>query len=127
MGGGNKLRASVVATFVLAALLPATAHATPPMLSDVSESAGDPGVLIASWTLPAGMSADYVDVGTTPRTDSAGDFVLSVFTDSLSPGDTTWTASAAVPPGHYFVHVAAYDTAACASGSVSGRVISALA
>jgi hypothetical protein len=119
MGGGRKLRASVFAILVVAALVPATAHATPPTLTGVSESAGDAGVLTATWTLPPGMSADYVDVGTTPRTDSAGDFVLSVFTDSLSPSDTTWTASAAVPAGQYFVHVAAYDTAACASGSSS--------
>ena len=114
MGGGNKLRAGLLAVFVIAAVLPATARATSP--TDFAVDSTVDGHLTGTWTLPAGTSADYIDVGTTPRVDSFGDFELEVevWYELLANGDTSWTSSVTLPPGTYYVHLATYDTAACA-------------
>ena len=65
MGGGSKFRAGALALFVIAAVLPATARATSP--TDFAVDSTVDGHLTGTWTLPAGTSADYIDVGTTPR------------------------------------------------------------
>jgi hypothetical protein len=110
MSGVKGSFAVAVAFAVAALLLPAVAEATPPSLTGVGETI-TPGILTASWTLPEGMSAEYVEVATTPRSYADGSFVLSVLYDTLSAADTTWTATTVLPAGHYYVHVAAFDTA----------------
>ena len=111
VGRGRGGFAALVALIATALLVPAAAHATPPTITDAGESPVSPGFLTAHWTLPAGMESYYVYVSTTPRTATIGAFRLGVLIDFLAPTDTAWGASAELPPGTYYLHVSALDTA----------------
>jgi hypothetical protein len=90
-------------------LLPAAAKASPPTLTAAGQSARH---LTASWTLPPGMANDFIEAATNPGTDADGYFLAPIYQDVLGDA-TTYLSPVQLPPGTYYVHVAAYDPNNC--------------
>jgi hypothetical protein len=91
--------------------------ATPPVLTFAGLEAG---AIDLAWTLPPNMYSDFVEVATAPDVYPSGplrgaflDENLVLFDDSLFPRERTYTAADPLPPGTYYVHVAAYVPNSC--------------
>jgi hypothetical protein len=105
-------RAGIALVSSIAALLLAPpAQAAPPTVTSVGHSARQ---LTAEWTLPAGMATGAIEAATSPATDADGFFLLqnTVLYVELADTATTFQSPVQLPPGTYYVHVAAYDPAA---------------
>jgi hypothetical protein len=79
-----------------------------PVLDSVGQSSRH---LTASWSLDPPAENDFIEAATSPATYPEGDFLVenSVLFDFLDPGATSYNSTEQLPPGVYYVHVAAYD------------------
>jgi hypothetical protein len=101
-----------------------TVPATPPVLTAVRHQAG---VLDLEWDLPWDVNSDFVEVATSPDVYGGGPLRGAfreentvLFDDYLGPDDLSYTAAQALPPGTYYVHVAAYVPGSCATAFPPG-------
>jgi hypothetical protein len=90
-------------------LCPSSAIAAAPTILTVGQVDQHP---TATWSLPAGVQAQVVEVATAPATGSDGYFFFeNVKAFAVpQPTDTSWTYTYQLDPGTYYVHVAGYDT-----------------
>ena len=80
----------------------------PPVLHSVGHVGGR---ATASWTLQPGTEARFIEVATSPTTDSTGYFPLANVkeNDILQSNQTSWRGDNALAGGTYYVHLSAYD------------------
>ena len=110
--GGSAGRFAVVTLFatIAALVLVNVAVAAPPVLLQVGATGGK---ATASWVLPPGVKARFVEVSMDPTTESDGSFICCGHpyfdNDLLDDTQTTWTGSFALGPGTYYVHVSGID------------------
>ena len=78
------------------------------------------GRITASWTRPAGMSTEFIEVATSPDVYPDGNLAdlfldenLVLYDDALSRGQESYVAEEPLPPGRYYVHVRTYDDQIC--------------
>ena len=109
--------AAALAVGTLVASAPATA--APPSMTRVGHVQRHP---TATWTLPAGVTAETVEIATRPDVATDGSFFtenVKVF-DVLGPDEQgAWTYASQLDPGTYYVHVAGYDEACFFRGECS--------
>lgn len=92
----------------MTAFAPPSAFAAAPVLGSVSHVKRHPA---ATWTLPAGVKSQVVEVATHPDVGSDGYFFtenVKVF-DLLEEAQTSWLDSDQLTPGIYYVHVSGFD------------------
>jgi hypothetical protein len=79
-----------------------------PVLNSVGQSSRH---LTANWSLDPPAENEFIEAATSPATYPEGDFLVedSVLFEFLDPGATSYTSTDQLPPGVYYVHVAAYD------------------
>jgi hypothetical protein len=112
-------------TLVLACVAAPQALAAAPVLV----SAGSDGLLpTATWSLPPGVSAQIVEVATSPTVDSDGYFDSDslVAGGLLSPSQTTWTDLFDLVTGAtYYLHVGGTDSSCSSCPQIEfSRIIS---
>ena len=85
-----------------------SALAAPPILVSSGQTNRHP---TATWTLPSGVESQFVEVASSPETDANGWFASNnvVIFETVGPAQTTWTASRALAPGRYYLHIAGFD------------------
>ena len=78
------------------------------------------GRITATWTRPAGLSTEFIEVATSPETYADGrladlflDPNIVLYDDSLRRDQESYVASEPLPPGTYYVHVRAWDSGIC--------------
>jgi hypothetical protein len=111
------LVASVIALLVV--VTPAASSAAPPILQSVSFD-NKTHVLSATWSLPPGVESRVLEANANPALDSDGYFLYGSNDGYYGPNilfelpdgsSTSWLHSYPdLPPGHYYVHVAGYDS-----------------
>jgi hypothetical protein len=104
---------------VVALAVPAAAFAAPPIFQSANFNQTSK-VLSISWSLPPGVQSRVVEVNTNPALDSEGYFLFGASNGYYGPNiifelpdsaATSWVDSYPdLPPGHYYVHVAGFDT-----------------
>ena len=104
-------RVVLLITLVFACCTAPQALAAPPVLL----SAGTTPDLqtTASWALPPGVRAEFIEVATSPAVDADGYFPYSSLAagDVLAPSQTSWTDVFSLDAGRtYYVHVGGEDT-----------------
>jgi hypothetical protein len=98
--------AALVATVLLST---GSALAAPPVILTVGQISQHP---TATWSFPAGVQSQVVEVATNPATGSDGYFFfenVKAF-DVPQPTDTSWTYTFQLDPGTYYVHVGGFDS-----------------
>ncbi len=97
----------LVAAVLLVGWVPSASTAPPAMIS-VGHQNGHPW---ASWSLPAGVESQVVEVATSPATGTDGYFFFEnvVDFDLLDASQTYWLSGYQRAPGTYYVHVAGLD------------------
>jgi len=88
----------------------------PPQITAVGHSSRH---LTATWSLASGISSYAIEVATSPAVRSDGFFedATTVLSDeTLAPDSRSYTSAAQLPPGTYYVHVAAYNASTPACG-----------
>ena len=110
--GNSRATASVVALVALATLLFAgRADAAAPVIGSVGTHDGYAG---AAWSLPAGVQAQFYEVGSDPATSTFGNFLQR---NLLRFGTVSHDQRCMIddgPPlskGVYYIHIAGHDTA----------------
>jgi hypothetical protein len=89
-----------------ALLLPASALGAPP--TGLTVGYNSTYYLTASWTLPAGMRSDIIEVSQSSNVGVGGAFLYPYIADhGLTATQTTYTTPYQIAPGTYYVHVAA--------------------
>jgi hypothetical protein len=78
------------------------------------------GYLAATWSMPADMENDFIEIASSPAVYSDGAFRgefleenTVLFDDSLEAKQDAYEAPDQLPPGTYYVHVAAFAPAGC--------------
>jgi hypothetical protein len=106
------LWSALTAVTVAALVSPALAQAASPTVTSIGQSARH---LTATWTLPPGMGTYYIEAADRPDTYPEGDFLLEniVLYEEPAPNATTYFSTLQLPPGTYYFHVAAIDSATC--------------
>jgi len=88
-----------------------SASAAPPQLLSVGQTGGH---LTATWSLPAGVQAKWIEASTSPNVGASrggsGFFYpdAKVFS-ALEDSQTSWVSDSQVAPGTYYVHMAGND------------------
>jgi hypothetical protein len=105
--GRAVVAAAVVAGVLLALAFSPAAHARAPELLTVGQQ---DRYANASWTLPPGVKARFVEVGETPEVTVDGYFRYLLDFAVLDPNDTSYQEKIfRLPPGTYYLHVAGQD------------------
>jgi hypothetical protein len=107
-------RLLVLLLLVAAGVAAPQALAAPPVLLTAGTDNGRP---TATWSLPAGEESRFVEVASSPATDSDGFFLASSLEAGsyLDPAQTSWTDVYQLEPGRtYYLHVAG-GQAGCSS------------
>jgi hypothetical protein len=121
----TKALTALVSGVIVAALLPSTARAAPPVLLSVGQIQGHPQ---ATWSLPPGVTAQVLEIATSPLTGSDGAFFfenVEIF-DLLEDTQTSYTSSRRLPPGAYYVHLSGLDEPCFYSGACPVREYSSI-
>ena len=85
---------------------PALATARPPALTGVEFKSG---ALTATWTLPPGVEAVFLEGSLSPKQEADGGFDELDLLHDLAPDATTVTVTKGLDPGTYYVHVVGAD------------------
>jgi hypothetical protein len=109
---------AIVAAAVCAAI-PGASAAAPPVLGSAPFNQSTK-VLSVTWSLPPGVESRVLEANTNPALDSEGYFLFgpndgyygpNIIFELPDSAATSWLHSYPdLPPGHYYVHVAGYDT-----------------
>jgi hypothetical protein len=109
--GNLRATASVVALVAVATLLfPGRAAAAAPVIGTVGTDNGYAG---ATWSLPAGVQAEFYEVGSDPATSTFGNFLQrNLLRFGTLDGDQRCVIDDGPPlsQGVYYIHVAGHDT-----------------
>jgi hypothetical protein len=99
----------VTLAFAAAVWLPASAVAAPPNLISASQDARQP---TATWSLPTHGQSRFVEVATSPATNSSGYFLTSnhAIFEMVGSAVTSWKATGTLRPGTYYLHVGGSDS-----------------
>ncbi len=114
----NAPRCSDQFSNILSVLVPSQA----PTLTSAGQSAGH---VRATWDLPAGMEASFIEVARAPDVDtgglSSGPFLTrNVVTKSpLYADQRAYSAAVQLPPGTYYLHVADFAPSGCPTPDAS--------
>jgi hypothetical protein len=82
----------------------------PPQITALGHSSRH---LTASWSLSSGIASYAIEAATSPAVRSDGFFAdaTTVLSDeTLAPDSRSYTSGAQLPPGTYYVHIAAYNS-----------------
>ena len=85
---------------------PALATARPPVLTGVEFNSG---ALTATWSLPPGVEAIFLEGSLSPKQESDGGFDELDLLHDLAPAATTVTVTKGLEPGTYYIHVVGAD------------------
>jgi hypothetical protein len=96
------------ATLVALALWPALAAATPPVLTSVvvAQNGNHPS---STWTLPAGVSSQFIQVSRSSEVNEDGYFTTLETFNPLAKTQTTFFDEFNYDDGVYYLHVAGHD------------------
>jgi hypothetical protein len=95
-------------SFVALAAWPALAPATPPVLRSVTVAQGQ-NHPTSTWTLPAGVTTQFIQTSQSPDVDEAGYFLRVESFNTLDRTQTTFFDEYEFGRGVHYVHVAGHD------------------
>jgi hypothetical protein len=100
-------RIALIAGILVALAAAPDALAAAPTLLTAGQTNGH---ATATWSLPAGELAQQVEVSLVTSTDTSGAFRFVETGATLTAAQTSWTDTAAIEPGTYYLHVGGTDS-----------------